>query len=120
MDLTRNALARADKLDGSLGVYLARFDDYALEAAGRADAELAQGRDRGPLHGIPCAIKDILAMAEGPTTAQSLVLDRAWGGAGRARGDPAQAGRGGADRQGLDDGVRCRDARRDQAVPAPA
>ena len=82
VDLTRNAIARADELDRALGVYLARFDDYALEAAAAADAELAAGRDRGPLHGIPCGVKDILAMAEGPTTAQSLVLDPAWG-AGR-------------------------------------
>jgi aspartyl-tRNA(Asn)/glutamyl-tRNA(Gln) amidotransferase subunit A len=81
-ELTKDAIARADKLDGPLGIYLARFDDYALEAAATADAELAGGLDRGPLHGIPCAVKDILAMAEGPTTAQSLILDPAWG-AGR-------------------------------------
>jgi aspartyl-tRNA(Asn)/glutamyl-tRNA(Gln) amidotransferase subunit A len=82
VELTQEALARADRLDGALGVYLARFDDYALNAAATADAELAAGLDRGPLHGIPCAVKDILAMAEGPTTAQSLILDAAWG-AGR-------------------------------------
>jgi aspartyl-tRNA(Asn)/glutamyl-tRNA(Gln) amidotransferase subunit A len=77
--LTQAAIARADKLDDSLGVYLARFNDYAMEAAAAADAELAAGIDRGPLHGIPCGVKDILAMAEGPTTAQSLILDPAWG-----------------------------------------
>jgi aspartyl-tRNA(Asn)/glutamyl-tRNA(Gln) amidotransferase subunit A len=81
-ELTQRALARADKLDGQLGVYLARFNEYALASAAAADAELAGGRDRGPLHGVPVAVKDILAMAEGPTTAQSLILDRAWG-AGR-------------------------------------
>lgn len=63
-------------------MYLARFDGYAMTTAARADAELGTGSDRGPLHGIPCAVKDIIAMAEGPTTAQSLVLDPAWG-AGR-------------------------------------
>jgi aspartyl-tRNA(Asn)/glutamyl-tRNA(Gln) amidotransferase subunit A len=77
--LTQEAIARADALDGELGVYLARFDDDALERAQAADAELASGTDRGPLHGIPIGVKDILAMAEGPTTAQSLVLDPAWG-----------------------------------------
>lgn len=80
--LTEAAIDRAAKLDGPLGVYLARFDDYAMTMAAKADAELAAGADRGPLHGIPCAVKDIIAMAEGPTTAQSLILDRAWG-AGR-------------------------------------
>ncbi|HEY6760392.1 MAG TPA: amidase [Baekduia sp.] len=79
VQLTRAALARADALDERLGVYLARFDATALEAAERADAERAGGVDRGPLHGIPVAVKDIVAMAEGPTTAQSLVLDPAWG-----------------------------------------
>jgi hypothetical protein len=57
----------------------ARFGDYAMAAAEASDEELASGVDRGPLHGIPCGVKDILAMAEGPTTAQSLILDRTWG-----------------------------------------
>ncbi|MCE0768200.1 amidase [Pseudonocardia kujensis] len=77
--LTEAAIATADRLDARVGTYLARFDDHARAAADRADAELAAGHDRGPLHGIPFGVKDILAMAEGPTTAQSLVLDRTWG-----------------------------------------
>ncbi|TVT33406.1 amidase, partial [Amycolatopsis rhizosphaerae] len=80
--LTEAAIAAADASDAVLGTYLTRFDEYALERAAAADAELARGVDRGLLHGIPFGVKDILAMAEGPTTAQSLVLDRAWG-AGR-------------------------------------
>src|SRR5882757_9881193 len=59
-----------------------RLDELALATADAADAELAAGVDRGPLQGIPFGVKDILAMAEGPTTAQSDVLDPAWG-AGR-------------------------------------
>jgi len=77
--LLAEVTAVADAHDEALGAYLARFDEEARAAAERADAELAAGVDRGPLHGIPVAVKDILAMAEGPTTAQSLVLDRAWG-----------------------------------------
>jgi aspartyl-tRNA(Asn)/glutamyl-tRNA(Gln) amidotransferase subunit A len=80
--LTDAALARADELDGRLGVFLARFDDEARARAAALDDELARGIDRGPLHGIPVGVKDILAAVEGPTTAQSLVLDPAWG-AGR-------------------------------------
>lgn len=49
-----------------------------MAAAARADTELAAGYDRGPLHGIPVGIKDIIATAEGPPTAQSLVHDRGW------------------------------------------
>ncbi|GAA4560163.1 amidase [Pseudonocardia xishanensis] len=77
--LTEAAIDTADRLDERIGTYLVRFDDLALAAADRADAELAAGHDRGPLHGIPFGVKDILATADGPTTAQSLVLDRTWG-----------------------------------------
>lgn len=77
--LTEAAIEAADRLDSTIGTYLARFDEYALERAAQADAELARGEDRGSLHGIPFGVKDILAMAEGPTTAQSLVLAPEWG-----------------------------------------
>jgi aspartyl-tRNA(Asn)/glutamyl-tRNA(Gln) amidotransferase subunit A len=79
VELTAASLDRADVLDGQLGVYLTRFDAQALDAAHRADADFAAGHDRGPLQGIPFGVKDILAAVEGPTTAQSLVLDPAWG-----------------------------------------
>ncbi len=69
----------ADELDPTLGTWLARFNEQALDRAKQADRELAEGTDLGPLHGIPLGIKDILATDEGPTTAQSLVLDPAWG-----------------------------------------
>ncbi len=77
--LTSAMLAQADTVDPALGVYLHRGDEAALAAARRADAELAEGYDRGPLHGIPLGIKDIIATKDAPTTAQSLVLDPSWG-----------------------------------------
>lgn len=43
-------------------------EDRALEAARRADEELAAGRDRGPLHGIPYGAKDLVAARGAPTT----------------------------------------------------
>ncbi|HEY3673009.1 MAG TPA: amidase [Acidimicrobiia bacterium] len=79
VELTEACLARADAFDEQVGTYLARFDESALAAAATADAELAAGVDRGPMQGIPIGMKDILAMSEGPTTANSLVLDPAWG-----------------------------------------
>nr|WP_042197528.1 amidase [Kibdelosporangium sp. MJ126-NF4]CEL23027.1 Aspartyl-tRNA(Asn) amidotransferase subunit A @ Glutamyl-tRNA(Gln) amidotransferase subunit A [Kibdelosporangium sp. MJ126-NF4]CTQ90166.1 Aspartyl-tRNA(Asn) amidotransferase subunit A (EC 6.3.5.6) @ Glutamyl-tRNA(Gln) amidotransferase subunit A (EC 6.3.5.7) [Kibdelosporangium sp. MJ126-NF4] len=78
VDLTEQALAAADRLDGTLGVYLARFDEQALAAARRADKELADGVDLGPLHGIPVGVKDSVSTSDGPTTAQSLVRDPHW------------------------------------------
>ncbi|WP_236796115.1 amidase [Amycolatopsis sp. GM8] len=77
--LTEAAYAAADAHDETLGVYLSRFDETALAAAAKADAELAGGTDRGPLHGIPLGVKDIITTEEGETTAQSLILDRSWG-----------------------------------------
>ncbi|MDT3447033.1 amidase family protein, partial [Pseudofrankia sp. BMG5.37] len=77
--LTQASIDAADRHDADLGVYLARFDELALAAAAKADEELAAGVDRGPLHGIPLGVKDIIAAEGGPTTAQSLILDPAWG-----------------------------------------
>jgi aspartyl-tRNA(Asn)/glutamyl-tRNA(Gln) amidotransferase subunit A len=83
-ELTEECIAQADRLDKKLGTYLVRCDDVARRDAARADDELAAGRDRGPLHGIPLAVKDILATDDCPTTAQSLVLDPTWGDQGDA------------------------------------
>ena len=78
-ELTTAVLERIDRHDGWVHSLLTRFDGSALQRARQADAELAAGHDLGRLHGIPMGIKDILAAREGPTTAQSLVLDPAWG-----------------------------------------
>ncbi|MFB7993651.1 amidase [Streptomyces sp. NPDC056002] len=67
------ALADADALDPLLGVFVTRFPERALAAAREADA-LPAG-ERGPLHGVPLAVKDNFAAAEGPVTAQSPAHD---------------------------------------------
>ncbi|MFC4048069.1 amidase [Actinomadura syzygii] len=87
--LTGDVLARVARLDAGLGAYVSVFRDAALEAAERADRDLAAGRDRGPLHGIPLAVKDVIAAAEGPTRANSLVRPRHW----RCDGDAAAVAR---------------------------
>jgi aspartyl-tRNA(Asn)/glutamyl-tRNA(Gln) amidotransferase subunit A len=84
VELTRAMLARADDLDAKIGVYLKRMDESALVEAARADADFAAGVDRGRLQGIPLGVKDIIATENAPTTAQSLVLDPAWGEQGDA------------------------------------
>ncbi len=78
VELTTACFAVADSLDATLGTYIARYDDAALAAAAVADEELAAGNDRGPLHGIPIGIKDIIACKEGETTGQSVVYDADW------------------------------------------
>jgi aspartyl-tRNA(Asn)/glutamyl-tRNA(Gln) amidotransferase subunit A len=79
VELTKLMLSRADRLDSALGTYLHRSDESALAAARQADDGFRAGTDRGPLQGIPLAVKDILSTADSPTTAQSLVLDPEWG-----------------------------------------
>ncbi len=55
------------------------MDATAPTEAAQADKDFKAGVDRGPLQGIPLGIKDIIATDNAPTTAQSLVLDPAWG-----------------------------------------
>ena len=75
-EVTRAALGRIAALDGTLHAFVRVEDDAALAAARAADAELRGGHDRGPLHGIPYATKDIFDVAGLPTTCQSrLRLD---------------------------------------------
>jgi aspartyl-tRNA(Asn)/glutamyl-tRNA(Gln) amidotransferase subunit A len=82
--LLEKVTARADKIDPELGTYIVRTDAAAMAAAVKADEELASGLDRGPLHGIPIGVKDIIATADAPTTAQSLILDPAFSDQGDA------------------------------------
>jgi aspartyl-tRNA(Asn)/glutamyl-tRNA(Gln) amidotransferase subunit A len=78
VELVERAVAIGDATDGAVGSFLNRFTDEALVAAKAADEALASGAELGPLHGIPLGIKDIITTAEGPSTAQSLILDPAW------------------------------------------
>ena len=66
--LAREALARIAARDGALHAFVLVTEDRALEDARRADAELKAGRDRGPFHGVPYALKDIVDYAGLPTT----------------------------------------------------
>jgi aspartyl-tRNA(Asn)/glutamyl-tRNA(Gln) amidotransferase subunit A len=70
------AIARIDRLNGNLHAFITVTAPYALDRARVADAELATGRDRGPLHGIPIAVKDLFATRGVRTTAGSRVFDR--------------------------------------------
>ncbi|WP_241667036.1 amidase [Muricoccus nepalensis] len=69
--LAREALSRIAAVDPVIRAFVRLDPDAALADAARADAELARGLDRGPLHGIPTAIKDILDVAGWPTTCNS-------------------------------------------------
>ena len=70
--LTRAVLARIAERDVDYLSFYVVMSECALDAARRADAELASGKDRGPLHGIPVGIKDMIDVAGVPTTAGSV------------------------------------------------
>lgn len=74
VELVSAMLERMDRSEETIGAVVGRNDAAALEAAGAADRELAAGADRGPLHGIPIGVKDILATADMPTTGQSMAM----------------------------------------------
>ncbi len=73
--LTDAMLERIASLDGALNAYITVTADLARAQAHQADAELRAGRDRGPLHGIPVAIKDLIATRGIRTTAGSRVYE---------------------------------------------
>lgn len=67
-ELTQLMLNRIAQLDGKLNSYITVMGDYALQTARALDQELAAGKYRGPLHGVPIGIKDLLYTTNAPTT----------------------------------------------------
>jgi Asp-tRNA(Asn)/Glu-tRNA(Gln) amidotransferase A subunit family amidase len=66
--LTKMYLARLKRYDPLLRFVITFTDDRALKLAAQADREIAAGKYRGPLHGIPWGGKDLLAVKGYPTT----------------------------------------------------
>ena len=60
--------ARVDAVNGHLNAVVRRLDDEAFAAADAADAAVAAGDELGPLHGVPCSIKENIDVAGTPTT----------------------------------------------------
>lgn len=75
VELTRSLLDRIDRIDPRLRSYATVTADRALADAARLDAESAAGTSRGPLHGVPIAIKD-LCNTEGVPTAAGMAIHR--------------------------------------------
>ena len=74
VELMNALLKRIGRLDPKLNVFIGLDGDAAMDAAKAAEAEITSGRHRGPLHGVPVGIKDIIDVAGLPTTCHSKVL----------------------------------------------
>lgn len=68
VQLAKHCIEGLKKNDETLKCVVTLTEDLALRQAERADLELASGKDRGPLHGIPWGAKDLIAVEGYPTT----------------------------------------------------
>jgi aspartyl-tRNA(Asn)/glutamyl-tRNA(Gln) amidotransferase subunit A len=71
VELTRACLARIERLNPTLNAFITVMAKLALEQARQAETEVMAGHWRGPLHGIPIGLKDLLVTAGFRTTAAS-------------------------------------------------
>jgi amidase len=73
LEATQVQLARIEATDPSIRSFALVMADMALKDAQEADVEIAVGRHRGPLHGVPIGIKDLCWTADVPTAAGMAV-----------------------------------------------
>ncbi len=74
VELMKALLDRIAALDPKLNAFIRLDGEAAMQAAKAAEAEASAGRLRGPLHGVPVGIKDIINVAGLPTTGHSKIL----------------------------------------------
>jgi aspartyl-tRNA(Asn)/glutamyl-tRNA(Gln) amidotransferase subunit A len=77
LELTTSVLRRIEETEPAIHAYVAVLTDDALASAEQADIEMRSGNRRGPLHGVPIAIKDIYDVAGVPTRCGSRVREHA-------------------------------------------
>ena len=74
VEITRACLERIEELNPALNAFITVMAESALAEARRAEAEILRGEWRGPLHGVPVALKDLIDVAGVRTTAASALL----------------------------------------------
>lgn len=68
VELTEACIRQAERVDPALKAFTTLCADYAMTRARQAEAEIASGNYRGPLHGVPYTLKDVIATSEVRTT----------------------------------------------------
>ena len=71
VELTTSCLARVEQLNPTINAFITVMHDIALAQAREAEAEIRAGKWRGPLHGIPIGLKDLIDTAGVKTTCGS-------------------------------------------------
>lgn len=74
VELTRTLLDRIERYDDKLHSFIRVLKDEALTQAITAEKEIASGKYRGPLHGIPIGLKDVIETEGITTTCQSKIM----------------------------------------------
>ena len=74
VELTQECLKRIEKLNPSLNAYITVMGEQALAQARELEAERQRGKWRGPLHGVPIGLKDLIDTAGVRTTAASAIF----------------------------------------------
>lgn len=76
VEVTRESLARIERLNPALNAFITVMAESALAEARQAEAEIARGEWRGPLHGIPLALKDLIDTGGVRTTSASALHEK--------------------------------------------
>jgi aspartyl-tRNA(Asn)/glutamyl-tRNA(Gln) amidotransferase subunit A len=74
VEVIRAQLDRIERLDSTLTAYLTVLSEPAMREASTAEGEITRGHYRGPLHGVPIAVKDLFDTQGVKTTAGSVIL----------------------------------------------
>ncbi len=75
VEVTEEFLKRIDSVNEEMKVYITISHEEAIKAAKQAEKEISGGQDRGPLHGVPVAVKDLMDTRGIRTTYGSLMFD---------------------------------------------
>ena len=75
VEVSQAYLDRIEQLNDRINAYISVYPELAIEAAQKAEAEIMRGEKRGPLHGVPLAIKDLFQVSGMRRTCGSKLLD---------------------------------------------